>query len=142
VQINVIAPWGASLDDLKRLPAAWVNIAPYRELGLGAANYLTTEFGAPALTDAPIGVQPTLVWLKRLAELLNEVGARVGRPAIKLPPLTAFSLDGLSAPSGVPWFARTADMESFSSKRAFVFGDATHTVGRLGSRSAGGLSRR
>jgi light-independent protochlorophyllide reductase subunit B len=48
---------------------------------------------------------------------------------LSIPHLTAFSLDGMSAPSGVPWFARTADMESFSGKRAFVFGDATHTVG-------------
>jgi light-independent protochlorophyllide reductase subunit B len=35
----------------------------------------------------------------------------------------------MSAPSGVPWFSRTADMDSFSNKRAFVFGDATHVVG-------------
>jgi light-independent protochlorophyllide reductase subunit B len=46
-----------------------------------------------------------------------------------MPPLTAFSLDGMSAPSAVPWFARTADMDSFSGKPAFVFGDATHVVG-------------
>ncbi len=37
----------------------------------------------------------------------------------------------MSAPSGVPWFARTADMDSFSGKQAFVFGDATHTVGMV-----------
>jgi light-independent protochlorophyllide reductase subunit B len=131
VKINVVAPLGAGLDDLARLPAAWVNIAPYRELGLGAARYLEEQFGTPTLYDAPIGVQPTLRWLRRLVEQLNEVGARADGPVVKLPPLTAFSLDGLSAPSGVPWFARTADMESFSSKTAFVFGDATHTVGTV-----------
>ena len=129
VDINVVAPWGARLDDLRRLPAAWVNVAPYRELGLHAARHLNQQFGTPTLYDAPIGVQPTLAWLKKLVEMLNEVGARVDGPVVKLPPLTAFSLDGMSAPSGVPWFARTADMESFSSKSAFVFGDATHTVG-------------
>ena len=131
VRLNVIAPLGAGLGDLARLPAAWVNIAPYRELGRQAAGYLEEQFGTPALLDAPIGVQPTLRWLNRLVEMLNEVGARAGGPAVKLPPLTAFSLDGMSAPSGVPWFARTADMESFSSKSAFVFGDATHTVGMV-----------
>lgn len=131
VQINVVAPRGASLADLARLPAAWVNIAPYRELGQGAAHHLEEEFGTPALHDAPIGVQPTLAWLRYLIEMLNDVGARTNSTAtpVKLPPLTAFSLDGMSAPSGVPWFARTADMESFSGKQAFVFGDATHTVG-------------
>lgn len=131
VEINVVAPLGASLDDLKRLPAAWVNIAPYRELGLKAAQHLAEQFGTPTLYEAPIGVQPTLRWLRQLVETLNEVGVRVAGPRVTFPPLTAFSLDGMSAPSGVPWFARTADMESFSSKRAFVFGDATHTVGMV-----------
>jgi len=131
VEINAVAPLGATLDDLRNLPAAWVTIAPYRELGLKAAQHLEQTFGATVLYDAPLGVQPTLRWLRRLVELLNEVGARLDGPIVKLPPLTAFSLDGLSAPSSVPWFARTADMESFSSKRAFVFGDATHTVGMV-----------
>lgn len=132
VDINVVAPLGAGINDLRRLPAAWVNIAPYRELGLKAAQHLESTFGTPALYDAPIGVQPTLRWLHQLVEQLNTVGSRVpGAASVKLPHLTAFSLDGMSAPSGVPWFARTADMESFSSKRAFVFGDATHTVGMV-----------
>ncbi|HMQ31160.1 MAG TPA: ferredoxin:protochlorophyllide reductase (ATP-dependent) subunit B, partial [Chloroflexaceae bacterium] len=131
VQINVVAPWSASVDELRRLPAAWLTIAPYRELGRRAADHLEAQFGTPALREAPIGVQPTLRWLNALVEGLNEVGAKLKLPAapIKLPSLTAFSLDGLSAPSNVPWFARTADMESFAGKSAFVFGDATHTVG-------------
>ena len=128
IEINVVAPLGAGLDDLEKLPAAWATIAPYRELGQEAARYLEAQFGVPALTEAPMGVQPTLRWLKQLVETLND-GANVS--PLQLPPLTAFSLDGMSAPSGVPWFARTADMESFSSKRAFVFGDATHTVGMV-----------
>lgn len=131
VQVNVVAPLGASPGEMARLPAAWLNIAPYRELGRNAAEYLEERFGTPALYDAPIGVQPTLRWLRQLVEMLNDVGARANGPAITMPPLTAFSLDGMSAPSGVPWFARTADMESFSSKNAFVFGDATHTVGMV-----------
>lgn len=124
LEINVVAPWGASIADLRRLPAAWLTIAPYRELGLRAATYLEEQFGVPALLDAPIGVQPTLRWIDRLRELLAQAGAE-----IPMPPLTAFSLDGMSAPSAVPWFARTADMDSFSGKPAFVFGDATHVVG-------------
>jgi light-independent protochlorophyllide reductase subunit B len=131
VEINVVAPLGASPDDLRRLPAAWVNIAPYRELGLRAAQHLENTFGTPTLYDAPMGVQPTLGWLHRLVEMLNQVGARNDGPVVRMPHLTEFSLDGMSAPSGVPWFARTADMESFSSKRAFVFGNATHTVGMV-----------
>jgi len=73
-------------------------------------------------------VEPTLAWLRSVIEKINAVGVEQGVPPIGMPKLNAFSLDGMSAPSGVPWFARTADMESFSNKRAFVFGDATHTV--------------
>jgi light-independent protochlorophyllide reductase subunit B len=131
VDVNVVAPWAASVDDLRRLPAAWLTIAPYRELGAKAADYLEAQFGTPALREAPIGVQPTLRWLNQLTETLSEIAGQRGAPSVKLPPLTAFSLDGMSAPSNVPWFARTADMESFSGKRAFVFGDATHTVGMV-----------
>jgi light-independent protochlorophyllide reductase subunit B len=131
ITVNAVAPLGASLDDLRKLPAAWLTIAPYQELGAEAAGYLETTFGMKTITDAPIGVQPTLRWLNTVVDALNAVGARVNAPVVRLPHLTAFSLDGMSAPSGVPWFARTADMESFSSKRAFVFGDATHTVGMV-----------
>ncbi len=131
IDINVVAPLGASLDDLRKLPAGWVNIAPYRELGHKAAHHLESTFGTPTLYDTPMGVQPTLAWLRQLLEAINTVGATKGHAPVEMPRLTAFSLDGMSAPSGVPWFARTADMESFSSKRAYVFGDATHTVGMV-----------
>jgi light-independent protochlorophyllide reductase subunit B len=128
IELNVIAPLGASLDDLKRLPAAWLNLAPYRETGQDAAKFLEAEFGTPALLQTPIGVQPTLQWLRQLLEMINEVGAKLNAKPLQMPPLQAFSLDGLSAPSSVPWFSQTADMHSFSQKRAFVFGDATRTV--------------
>lgn len=131
IQLNVVAPLGASLADIARLPSAWVNIAPYRELGFLGTQYLEEQFGTPVIADAPIGVQGTLRWLRQLVETLSEIGMHAGYTGapIRIPPLTQFSLDGMSAPSGVPWFARTADMETFSSKRAFVFGNATHTVG-------------
>ncbi len=133
VRIHVVAPWGASPDDLKQLPAAWVNIAPYRELGQAAALLMEEQFQTRALLATPMGVEPTLAWLRTLVQMLNEVAAATSYhgPPIEMPPLTTFSLDGMSTPSGVPWFARSADMDSFSSKRAFVFGDATHTVGMV-----------
>ena len=129
VEVNVTAPWGAGVSDLKRLPAAWINIAPYREIGCNAAAYLKETFGMPSVTEAPIGVLATTRWLKAIIEEINRIAAERGVPPIAMPEMRKFSLDGQSAPSGVPWFARTADMESFSNKRAFVFGDATQVVG-------------
>ncbi len=131
ININVVAPWGASMGDLSRLPSAWVNVVPYHEMGNGAARYLREKFGMPILSGAPMGVNPTLKWIEDLLAQINDIARERGLPLLDMPDLTEFSLDGLSAPSGVPWFARTADMESFSGKRAFVFGDATHTVGMV-----------
>ncbi len=131
IEVNVVAPWGAGMGDLARLPSAWVNVVPYHEMGAGAAKYLREKFGMPMLAGAPMGVNPTLKWIEDLLSQINDIARERGLPLLEMPDLTAFSLDGLSAPSGVPWFARTADMESFSGKRAFVFGDATHTVGMV-----------
>jgi len=129
VKINVVAPYSAGLTDLKKLPAAWLNVVPYHELGEGAAKHLEEKFGMTSMYDTPIGIQPTMKWINELIEKLNAIGAKNGKSSkLKMPPLTAFSLDGMSAPSGVPWFTHSADMESFSMKRAFVFGDATRTV--------------
>ncbi len=129
VEINVIAPYGASMGDLKRLPAAWLNVAPYRELGLETAAYLENDFGMPSLQSIPVGVQSTLSWLEQLIDMLNTEAEKLGsNEKVIMPELTEFSLDGQSAPSGVPWFTHSADMESFSMKKAFVFGDATRTV--------------
>jgi light-independent protochlorophyllide reductase subunit B len=129
VSVNVVAPWGAGPADLEKLPAAWLNIAPYREIGATAARYLGERFGMPAIHDAPLGVEPTKRWLQEILGNINAEAVQRGLPVIEMPSPSAFSLDGMSAPSGVPWFARTADMESFSGKKAFVFGDATHTAG-------------
>ncbi|NTV67968.1 MAG: ferredoxin:protochlorophyllide reductase (ATP-dependent) subunit B [Chlorobaculum sp.] len=129
IEVNVVAPWGAGIGDLARLPAAWLNIAPYREIGNQAAGYLSEKFGMPVITEAPIGVKATLRWLEAIIAEVNKIGATCGAAPVVMPELRKFSLDGQSAPSGVPWFARTADMESFSNKRAFVFGDATQVVG-------------
>ncbi|MBF0585831.1 ferredoxin:protochlorophyllide reductase (ATP-dependent) subunit B [Prosthecochloris sp. N3] len=131
IRVNVVAPWGASMEDLARLPEAWVNLVPYREIGHGAAQYLREKFGMPVLSGTPMGVNPTLAWIRELLAQVNDIARERGLAELRMPELTEFSLDGQSAPSGVPWFARTADMESFSAKRAFVFGDATHTVGMV-----------
>src|SRR6476646_11722584 len=34
IEVNTIIPEGASVNDLKKMPRAWFNLVPYRELGL------------------------------------------------------------------------------------------------------------
>lgn len=127
VAVNVIAPLDATLEDFKRLPQAWATIAPYREMGYAAAKALEEKCGVPAVTSTPLGVMATREWVKQLlAALTNFAQAHNLSFDAKEPALAAFSLDQRSAPSGVPWFSYTADMQSFSSKRVVVFGDFSH----------------
>ena len=129
IGINVVAPYSAGLSDLAQLPAAWVTIAPYLELGTRAARSIETRFGVPALTRCPIGVRATLAWVRELIALVNTRAEALGKPErVVMPDLKAFSLDGLSMPTEVPQFTRSADMQSFANKRCVVFGDATHAL--------------
>jgi light-independent protochlorophyllide reductase subunit B len=44
IDINLVIPGGASVNELKDLPKAWFNIVPYRETGLMAAEYLKKTY--------------------------------------------------------------------------------------------------
>jgi len=129
VEVNVVFPLGARLADIKKMPQAWATIAPYREMGYDAAKLLETKFGIPAVTSTPIGVMATRQWVREVIAALNKYAGENNLPYdAKEPALAAFSMDQKSSPSGVPWFSYTADVQSFSSKKAFVFGDYTHAL--------------
>ena len=40
IKINAIVPEGGKIETLSKLPKAWFNLVPYREVGLMAAEYL------------------------------------------------------------------------------------------------------
>jgi light-independent protochlorophyllide reductase subunit B len=129
LDVNVIFPLDASLDDVKKLPQAWATIAPYREFGYDAALWLEKTHNIPAITTNPIGVVLTRQWVR---EVLAGV-AKFAREHnldfdAREPALAAFSMDKKSMPSQLPWFSYTADTQSFSSRRAYVFGDFTHAT--------------
>ncbi len=129
LDVNVVFPLDASLADVKNLPRAWATIAPYREMGHDAARRLETLHGIPAVTTAPIGVMATRQWVR---ETLGAVARYAQAHGLAFDPrepaLAAFSMDQKSAPSTLPWFSYTADTQSFSSRKAFVFGDFTHAA--------------
>lgn len=129
LDVNVVVPLGARLNDFKKLPQAWATIAPYREMGYDAAKLLEEKCGVPAVTSTPIGVMATREWVKELLGAVSKFAQAHNLDYnVREPALAAFSLDQTSAPSGVPWFNYTADMQSFSSKRVFVFGDFSHAT--------------
>jgi light-independent protochlorophyllide reductase subunit B len=109
VAVNVIAPLGATPDDLGRLYDASFNIVLYPETGLQAASWLSRQFGQKMVTTVPIGVGAT-------HDFIAEVAA-----AAEVDPAVAET-------SRLPWYSRSVDSTYLTGKRVFIFGDATHAI--------------
>jgi light-independent protochlorophyllide reductase subunit B len=112
VDINVIAPLGASPSDLARLGEADFNIVLYPETGYQAAQWLARSFDQPAVKTIPLGLGAT-------REFIAEVAALAGsdpQPALQ------------GAPSHSSWYSHSVDSTYLTGKRVFVFGDATHAI--------------
>jgi len=111
IDVNVVAPLGATPEDLTRLPAADFNVSLYPEIADVAARFLEKEFGQPYTKTIPIGVGAT-----------NDFIAEVcGLAGIEVPDLSAFA-------SNMPWWSRSVDSNYLTGKRVFIFGDGTHAL--------------
>jgi light-independent protochlorophyllide reductase subunit B len=112
VDVNVVAPLGASPDDLARLRDADFNVVMYPEIAWQAATWLGRAFGQPSVRTVPIGVGAT-------RRFIEEVAALAGTD-----PAPALATDA----SRSPWYSRSVDSTYLTGKRVFVFGDATHAI--------------
>jgi light-independent protochlorophyllide reductase subunit B len=123
VEVNVVAPWGASPNDLAQLGEADFNVVLVPEVAASAAQYLQRVFGQPMTRTIPIGVGAT-------QEFIAEVAGLAG-----VDPRGALE----DAQSRSTWYARSVDSTYLTGKRVFVFGDATHAVAaaRVASREFG-----
>ncbi len=112
IEINLVAPQGASPADLAQVGNAHFNVVMYPEIAGVAASWLQRNFGQPFTRSIPIGVGGTLDFIREVARLAGIDPA---------PWLDA-------SRSRAPWYARSVDSTYLTGKRVFVFGDATHAV--------------
>ncbi|GGB33697.1 light-independent protochlorophyllide reductase subunit B [Roseibium aquae] len=111
VEVNVIAPLGASARDLMRLPDAGFNIVLYPEIAGSAAKWLARIHGQELVTIVPIGVGATRDFIADVAR----VAGVDPQPA-------------LAAGERLSWYSRSIDSNYLTGKRVFIFGDATHAI--------------
>ena len=112
IDINVVAPLGATPADLARLGDADFNVVLYPEIASQAAMWLQRMFGQPMVKTVPIGVGAT-------RDFVLEVAGIVG-----VDPTDILSAET----SRLPWYSRSVDSNYLTGKRVFIFGDATHAI--------------
>ena len=112
IEVNVVAPLGAGVDDIRRLPQADFNILLYPEIGDQAARWLEQRFGQKTVRTIPIGHRATCDFVKEVAALAG------------VDPAPVLEHTG----SRLPWWSRSVDSTYLTGKRVFVFGDATHAI--------------
>jgi light-independent protochlorophyllide reductase subunit B len=112
VEVNVVAPLGASPADIARLGDASFNVVLYPEIAGPAALWLERTLKQPTIRTTPIGDRAT-------RRFIEEVAALAG-----VDPSRALAADR----SRAPWYARSVDSTYLTGKRVFIFGDATHAI--------------
>jgi light-independent protochlorophyllide reductase subunit B len=115
VEINVVAPLDASVDDLRRLGDADFNVVLYPELARTAAQWLQRQCGQPFTQCVPYGVNATL-------DFITEVRSLAGLQD------SGTSVADYAQASRAKWYAKSVDSTYLTGKRVFVFGDATHAI--------------
>jgi light-independent protochlorophyllide reductase subunit B len=122
IDVNVVAPLGASPRDLARLPEADFNVDLYPEIARTATAWLKRTFGMPHTTAIPMGVGGTRDFVAEVAQLAG----------VDPSPVLAREHPGLAksgaSQSRLAWYARSVDSTYLTGKRVFIFADATHAI--------------
>ena len=135
VDVHVVAPLGATPDDLRRLPEADFNVCLYPEIATSTCDWLRRTFAQPVVRTVPIGVGATRDFLAEVARVAG-LDATVAldaaaRGAPNLPRFRAAEPAAVAAPEGgsrLAWYSRSVDSTYLTNKRVFVFADGTHAV--------------
>lgn len=120
IAVNVILPDGASVAEIQKLPQAWFNLVPYREVGPSTAAYLQSAFDQPTVDITPMGVVETALCVRAIQKVLNAQGANVD--------YDPFIDEQTRFVSNAAWFSRSIDCQNLTGKKVVVFGDNTHAA--------------
>jgi len=112
VDVNVVAPLDATVDDLARIPEADFNVCLYPETARTLCAWLERQFRQPTVRTVPIGVTATLAFIAEI-EALTGIDAGALKDAEQ---------------SRLPWYSRSVDSTYLTHKRVFVFGDGSHAI--------------
>nr|UEQ13306.1 photochlorophyllide reductase subunit B [Chlorella variabilis] len=122
IQINEILPEGGLVTNIKKLPNAWFNLVPYREVGLMAATYLKNKFDMPYVAITPMGLLDTENCIREIVQLIKTYDCSYCFDfELYIDRQTRFI-------SQAAWFSRSIDCQNLTGKKTVVFGDATHAA--------------
>lgn len=111
IGVNVVAPLGAGIDDLMRIPEADANICLHPEIAMTTCGWLERTFKQKTVKTVPLGYGATRDFLAELSEVLAY----------------PIDIDGLSE-CHLPWYSRSVDSTYLTGKRVYVYGDGSHVV--------------
>lgn len=132
ITINEVIPEGGSVTNLKKLPQAWFNLVPYREVGLMTATYLEKEFGIPFVNITPMGLVDTAAFIREVGAIVQAEGRKqdlpVGVGEEENGWIEKYIDQQTRFVSQAAWFSRSIDCQNLTGKKAVVFGDGTHAA--------------
>lgn len=141
VTVNEVIPEGGFVTNLKKLPKAWFNIVPYREVGLMTAVYLEKEYNMPYTSITPMGIVDTSSFIREITSICNNMYSNL-LPTLDLKlveemnqlkilnkkDVEHFIDQQTTFVSQAAWFSRSIDCQNLTGKKTVVFGDATHAA--------------
>jgi len=111
IDVNVVAPLGAGIDDLFRIPEADANVCLHPEIALTTCGWLERTFKQKTIKTVPLGYGATRDFLQELADVLDY----------------PIDIDRVSQ-CRLPWYSRSVDSTYLTGKRVYVYGDGSHVV--------------
>ena len=109
VQINVVAPLNACVEDIRNLGRAHFNVLLYPETAESACRWLEREFDQSYTKNVPIGIGATNDFIEEVKKLANDENVTITKENLRF-----------------DWWSKSVDSTYFTGKRVFIFGDGTH----------------